>query len=460
MTDTPTPPDGWYPDPAGGGGLRRWNGTGWTDEVRSATESASAHDAAPRPGDSSADQGSAATEGSSYDISSSLDPQEHPAGTANEGESAGASAHEGTPSLGTPSAYAAGGADSHDTHGHDGAHDAAAPLTASEPAAPAPHDPAPYDSAAHDSAAHDSAAHDSAAYESPSHDSAASESASHGSASHGSASSGSAPSAVPDSAYSAAGAAAGAGVPPVAPPAAPAAPPTAPVAPPAAPAYTSAPAFPGAPASSSAPSYPSAPAYTAGAAGAGYAAGPGYPSAPPVSYDTAAPRRDIKTNTVWVWLMVFLPVLSLLGVVIFDWSSYFRDAFYAGVYSYDSGPASMAGTNAATALITVVTSVVSIVVSALTVLFAFLDWRQLRARGVDRPFHWAFSFFVLVIGSGLVYIIGRGVILRRRTGSGLGPIWAAVAVNLAVVIGFIVWIVVLIAQMSALINDFSTSFGY
>ncbi|WP_201423156.1 hypothetical protein, partial [Xanthomonas perforans] len=110
------------------------------------------------------------------------------------------------------------------------------------------------------------------------------------------------------------------------------------------------------------------------------------------------------------------------------WSSYFRDAFYAGVYSYDSGPASMAGTNAATALITVVTSVVSIVVSALTVLFAFLDWRQLRARGVDRPFHWAFSFFVLVIGSGLVYIIGRGVILRRRTGSGLGPIWAAVAV--------------------------------
>ncbi|WP_258222908.1 DUF2510 domain-containing protein, partial [Microbacterium sp. HMWF026] len=34
MTDSPTPPDGWYPDPAGGGGLRRWNGTSWTDEVR------------------------------------------------------------------------------------------------------------------------------------------------------------------------------------------------------------------------------------------------------------------------------------------------------------------------------------------------------------------------------------------------------------------------------------------
>ncbi len=425
MTDTPTPPDGWYPDPAGGGGLRRWNGTGWTDEVRSATEAASVHDAAPQPGDSSAAQGAAAIEESSYDISSSLDPQENSAGMAHEGESSGAAAHEGTPSHEAPSAYAAGGADSHGTLGHDGAHDAAAPLTSSEPAAPAPHD----------SAAHESASHDSAASESASHDSASS--------------------AAPDPGYAAAGAATGAGVPPVAPPSAPIAPPTAPVAPPAAPAYTSAPAFPGAPASSPAPSYPTAPAYAAGAAGAGYAA-----SAPPVSYDTAAPRRDIKTNTVWVWLMVFLPVLSLLGVVIFDWSSYFRDAFYAGVYSYDSGPASMAGTNAATALITVVTSVVSIVVSALTVLFAFLDWRQLRARGVDRPFHWAFSFFVLAIGSGLVYIIGRGVVLRRRTGSGLAPIWAAVAVNVAVVIAFIVWIVVLIAQMSVLFNEFSTSFGY
>ena len=39
MTDTPTPPEGWYPDPAGGGGLRRWSGTAWTEEVRaSATE--------------------------------------------------------------------------------------------------------------------------------------------------------------------------------------------------------------------------------------------------------------------------------------------------------------------------------------------------------------------------------------------------------------------------------------
>ena len=27
-------PAGWYPDPAGGGGLRYWNGTTWTEDVR------------------------------------------------------------------------------------------------------------------------------------------------------------------------------------------------------------------------------------------------------------------------------------------------------------------------------------------------------------------------------------------------------------------------------------------
>jgi Protein of unknown function (DUF2510) len=30
----PSVPAGWYPDPAGGGGLRYWNGTAWTEDVR------------------------------------------------------------------------------------------------------------------------------------------------------------------------------------------------------------------------------------------------------------------------------------------------------------------------------------------------------------------------------------------------------------------------------------------
>ena len=34
MTEPTTPAAGWYPDPAGGDGLRWWTGTTWTDDVR------------------------------------------------------------------------------------------------------------------------------------------------------------------------------------------------------------------------------------------------------------------------------------------------------------------------------------------------------------------------------------------------------------------------------------------
>jgi hypothetical protein len=198
------------------------------------------------------------------------------------------------------------------------------------------------------------------------------------------------------------------------------------------------------------------------AAGAGYGT-PAYPAsayagAPPVA-DTAG-RRDIKTNTVWIWLVVLLPLVGVLGLVMFDWTSYIRDSFYAGVYAYESGDTTMAASSTAGTLITLVASVVTLVITALTVLFSFLDWRQLRARGVERPFHWAWSFFVLMIGSGLVYVIGRGIVLRRRTGSGLAPIWASIAVNIVAVVALSIWVVVLLSQLFSLINEFAGTYGY
>jgi uncharacterized protein YxjI len=36
LVTQPLPPPGWYPDPAGSGGTRWWNGVGWTDTVQAA----------------------------------------------------------------------------------------------------------------------------------------------------------------------------------------------------------------------------------------------------------------------------------------------------------------------------------------------------------------------------------------------------------------------------------------
>ena len=56
-----------------------------------------------------------------------------------------------------------------------------------------------------------------------------------------------------------------------------------------------------------------------------------------------------------------------------------------------------------------------------TVLLAAADGRELRSRGVPNPFHWAFTFIPSY--GPTIYIIGRSIVARRRTGSGLAPIW-------------------------------------
>ena len=62
--------------------------------------------------------------------------------------------------------------------------------------------------------------------------------------------------------------------------------------------------------------------------------------------------------------------------------------------------------------------VVSLVVGIGLVVLSWLDRRTLRARGVERPFHWAWSIL-----SVLIYLIGRSVVLRRRVGGSAAPLW-------------------------------------
>lgn len=178
---------------------------------------------------------------------------------------------------------------------------------------------------------------------------------------------------------------------------------------------------------------PVAPA--AAPAASGYPAYPTYGAYPTPAAEPVA-RRDVPTNTVWIWLIVFLPVLSVLPLFFFDWGGYIRDitlqAAAPGAGTSPFGPSPMDG-----ALLGV--TALGYLVIALQALFAWLDWRALKARGIVKPFHWAWIFFTLVVSNG-VYIIGRGVMLRRQTGRGLGPVWAWIAVNVAGILAAVIFV--------------------
>ncbi len=80
-----------------------------------------------------------------------------------------------------------------------------------------------------------------------------------------------------------------------------------------------------------------------------------------------------------------------------------------------------------------------------TIVLAYLDWRTLAARGVPKLFHWAFS--AIPSYGTYVYVIGRAVVVRRRTGGGLAPLWVFVALQAVV---FILSLALTFAMMASM----------
>lgn len=123
-----------------------------------------------------------------------------------------------------------------------------------------------------------------------------------------------------------------------------------------------------------------------------------------------------RTNTPWIWLIAVLPVLSFIPLLTIDWPAYLANSMAAGGSIYgQSALYTSPGYLAATVL--------GWVIYAVCALFAYLDWKRLAAAGVPRPFHFAWVFL-----SSIVYVIGRSVVVRRRTGTGAGPMWVSIAV--------------------------------
>jgi hypothetical protein len=139
--------------------------------------------------------------------------------------------------------------------------------------------------------------------------------------------------------------------------------------------------------------------------------------------------------TPFIWILTFLP---LLGLVI---SHLLSPAVTVGRPSVED-PTAVLRSPAYLANLAI-----SIITYAATIVLAFFDRRQLLARGFDRPFHWAWAFIPV---NGVVYVIGRSVIVRRRAGHGISPMWVSIGI---LVLNFIFSLAVGIAAFSTIVTD-------
>lgn len=170
-----------------------------------------------------------------------------------------------------------------------------------------------------------------------------------------------------------------------------------------------------------------------------------YPQAAALQPRTAlAPTTPV--GTVWIWLIVLLPVLSiaLLPLVRFDFA-----------YTFDSaGTSNYSPLNPFSAFSPwyFVLIGLSWLTYAVTVVFSWLDHRELTRRGVVRPFHWAWAFL-----SSFVYVIGRTVIVRSVAGRrGMAPLWTMIAVTVLSFVVATTWSIMLVTGMVHDISRLST----
>ena len=185
----------------------------------------------------------------------------------------------------------------------------------------------------------------------------------------------------------------------------------------------------------------SAPAYAAPAAAPAYGerVQPAYAANPYTA--TAQPLRapeGIDLGTAWIWLLAIVPVLPLLALLLIDWNSIFAQMMDP-----------RAGLEAQFAIYTnpgyLLATLGGWIAYAVSIVLAYLDFRELRNRGVPQPFHWAWTFL-----SYLVTVIGRGVVIKRRTGrSYSGPTWLAIG---GVVLSMVVLGVMTATMITAIIS--------
>ncbi|MCO7203938.1 hypothetical protein NH287_10595, partial [Microbacterium sp. CnD16-F] len=137
-----------------------------------------------------------------------------------------------------------------------------------------------------------------------------------------------------------------------------------------------------------------------------------------------------RAGTVWIWAAIAASVLPLYTGAFLDMEAVAR------LFGEASGALTPAGWIVAGLSLLVV---VDLVLVALAVLFARLDHRALRRRGIPSPFGWGWAALAFVATLG-VYVAGRTFVVHRETGRGLAPFWGWLVATAVGLVVFAVWI--------------------
>jgi hypothetical protein len=141
--------------------------------------------------------------------------------------------------------------------------------------------------------------------------------------------------------------------------------------------------------------------------------------------------------TPFIWIIALLPLLSAIAIAALDMR--FMIVRPSQLHSMVGSP--MLGSP-----MYIVVSLLGWVIYGVSVWMAYLDWRALGRIGIVNPFHWAWAFL-----TGIVYVIGRSVVVRRRVGGhALIPVWVIAGVYLLTFIIMIVKVAALLSSALAL----------
>jgi hypothetical protein len=170
------------------------------------------------------------------------------------------------------------------------------------------------------------------------------------------------------------------------------------------------------------------------------------PSAQPDPYARTTPAAELTAppgtdpSTPWIWAILVIPIVQFLPIFLIDWNAFIVASI-----------TDTTGLGATAALFSpgyVALIAVGWIGTALLIWFAYLDWKELKRRGVPQPFHWAWMFLVLAV-SYAVYPIGRAVVAKRRTGRGLEVMWITIATLVAGLVAGVVLSIVLVQLVIA-----------